>query len=248
MTTLLPGQAAAPEGPADLRMMYVMHFAFRRDLTDFGIAVRLTPASNGAAWRALLARWDLLSTVLHDHHTKEDVVIWPLLRERAEADGDSAALAVLDAMDDEHDQIDPLLIRARTALEAMSTGNGAPDRSALAAAFDEMKVCLEAHLAHEERDANAILQARIDGDEWDHLERTRLRGGMSPRDLMIMLPWAFKALPDPMATELLDEAPLPLRVLLTLGKRRFRRLDEAAFGAVSDPGAFGTVLLDRRTP
>lgn len=27
----LPGQAAALEGPVDLRMMYVMHHAFRRD-------------------------------------------------------------------------------------------------------------------------------------------------------------------------------------------------------------------------
>lgn len=32
---MLPGQAAAPEGPADLTMMYVLHHAFRRDLDDF---------------------------------------------------------------------------------------------------------------------------------------------------------------------------------------------------------------------
>ena len=28
----LPGQAAAPEGPVDMYMMYLMHFGFRRDL------------------------------------------------------------------------------------------------------------------------------------------------------------------------------------------------------------------------
>ena len=36
---LLPGQAAAPEGPVDMIMMYVMHHAFRRDLAAFAARV-----------------------------------------------------------------------------------------------------------------------------------------------------------------------------------------------------------------
>lgn len=241
MTTMLPGQAAAPVGPADLRMMYVMHHGFRRDLTHFYVAIRRTPIDDGRTWRALLARWDLLSTVLHDHHRKEDVVIWPLLRERAEADGDAAALVVLDAMDTEHDQIDPLLLAVRTGLQAMTTGAG--NRESLTVAINEAQACLNGHLAHEERDANVILQARITGPEWDHLERTQLRGGMSARELTQMLPWAFKNLPDPMASELLAEAPLALRAMLRMGRRRFQRLDDAAFAAVPADATLGTTLV-----
>lgn len=243
MTELLPGQAAAPEGPADLRMMYVMHHGFRRDLTHFCVAVRRTPFSDGRTWRALLARWDLLSTVLHDHHHKEDVVLWPLLRERAESDGDAHALTVLDAMGTEHDQIDPLLLRVRAGLEAMTIGAGTPDRETLTSCVDEAYACLTGHLSHEERDANAVLQARIGGEEWDHLERTKLRGGMSARELTQMLPWAFKDLPDPVACELLAEAPLPLRAMLRIGRRRFQRLDDAAFVAVPSGTTVGTTLV-----
>lgn len=243
MTVLLPGQAAAPVGPADLRMMYVMHYGFRRDLTHFCVAARRTPIADGRTWRALLARWDLLSTVLHDHHRKEDVVIWPLLRERAEADHDVHALSVLDAMDAEHDLIDPLLLRVREGLEAMTIGTGAPDREQLTLALDETYTCLTGHLAHEERAANAVLQARIGGAEWEHLERTQLRGGMSPRELTQMLPWAFKDLPDPLASELLAEAPLALRVMLRMGRRRFLQLDEAAFAAVPAGTTVGTTLV-----
>ena len=36
----LPGQAAAPDGPVDMTMMYLSHHAFRRDLAAFAEAVR----------------------------------------------------------------------------------------------------------------------------------------------------------------------------------------------------------------
>jgi hypothetical protein len=90
MTThlLLPGQAAAPQGPADLSMMYVLHHGFRRDLARFVDAAHRTPPSERATWQALLERWDLFALLLHDHHDKEDEHLWPLLRGKAEAAGE----------------------------------------------------------------------------------------------------------------------------------------------------------------
>ena len=79
-----PGQEAAPEGPVDMFMMYVMHHAFRRDLVDFAAAVPRTPAGERETWRTLQARWELFATVLHNHHSGEDAGLWPLLLERAE--------------------------------------------------------------------------------------------------------------------------------------------------------------------
>ncbi len=76
---LLPGQAAAPEGPVDMVMMYVMHHAFRRDLAAFAAAAPATPLEDRDAWRALADRWELFATALHHHHTGEDAGLWPLL-------------------------------------------------------------------------------------------------------------------------------------------------------------------------
>ena len=46
----LPGQAAAPEGPLDMQMMYLMHHAFRRDLDAFADAVKGTPVRDRRTW------------------------------------------------------------------------------------------------------------------------------------------------------------------------------------------------------
>src|SRR5688500_6708395 len=93
----LPGQAAAPEGPVDMLMMYVMHHAFRRDLTAFAEAVPRTPVEARETWLALADRWTRFGEILHLHHTGEDEGLWPLLLARVDAAGDTAARATLDA-------------------------------------------------------------------------------------------------------------------------------------------------------
>lgn len=65
----LPGQAAAPDGPLDLTMMFVVHRAFRRDLENFAAAAARTPLDDGASWLALDERWQLFAAALHHHHT-----------------------------------------------------------------------------------------------------------------------------------------------------------------------------------
>src|SRR6478752_7763734 len=72
----LPGQVATPDGPIDMRMMYVMHHAFRRDLDLFSAAVRNTPAGERGTWALLAARWELFAEALHEHHTIEDEGVW----------------------------------------------------------------------------------------------------------------------------------------------------------------------------
>ncbi len=234
---LLPGQAAAPPGPADLSMMYVLHHGFRRDLARFVEAARRTPTDDRSTWRGLLARWDLFAVLLHDHHHKEDDVLWPLLRTKVAAAGDEAADAVLDAMEAEHATIDPLLDAVRNDLTRLAGADDPACRTRLVRSLERARESLGAHLGHEEADAIAILQRYVGAEEWAHLERTRLRGGLSPRDLLRLLPWSVQGLPDHVVRPLLDAAGLPFRVLLRLGQGRFDRLDRAAFAHV--PGGVG---------
>ena len=232
MTVLLPGQAAAPAGPADMRMMYLLHHAFRRDLACFAAAARFTPPDDGATWTALVRRWDLFAALLHDHHEKEDDVLWPYLRDRAALAGDLAALKVLERMEAEHDTIDPLLAGARRALvEAQEHPDGLR-RVELVAVLEEVATQLGDHLAHEERDAIAILQAYVGGEEWADLERRKFRGGLKPSVLVSMLPWVVEAAPGEGVGPLLAEAPAGLRLMLRLGRRRFQRLQRSAFAHV----------------
>src|SRR5204862_4798433 len=68
----LAGQTAAPEGPVDMFMMYVMHHAFRRDLAKLTEAAQCTPVDDRVAWRLLQQRWEVFAEALHGHHTGED--------------------------------------------------------------------------------------------------------------------------------------------------------------------------------
>ena len=227
---LLPGQAAAPEGPADLTMMYVLHHGFRRDLARFVVAVQRTPRTDLPTWVALLERWDLFALLLHDHHHKEDEYVWPLLR-AAVAD-DPEAVGVLDAMEAEHATIDPLLAAVREDLVRRSQATDAGARDELEANLVSARQVLGQHLGHEERDAIDLLQRYVAADDWAELERTRLRGGLGPGDLLRLLPWSVQDLPGPVADGLLAEAGLPFRLMLRLGRRRYERLDSAAFAHV----------------
>jgi hemerythrin-like domain-containing protein len=238
VTTLLPGQAAAPAGPADLSMMYVLHHGFRRDLARFVAAAQLTPLEERAAWRALLERWDLFARLLHDHHHKEDEHLWPLLRAKVGAAGDLDAARVLDEMEAEHATIDPLLEAVHSGFSSLAAGPSPTAQTGLAADLARARDELGAHLGHEERDAIEILQRYVPGEEWAELERTEFRGGLAPGDLLRLLPWCVEDLPEAVSGPLLTEAGLPFRVLLRLGRPRFARLERAAFAFVpEDVGA-----------
>ncbi|GAA1919593.1 hemerythrin domain-containing protein [Nocardioides hwasunensis] len=225
---LLPGQAAAHAGPCDLTGMYVMHHAFRRDLSRFAVAMRRTPVVEVATWRALAARWDRFARELHEHHTKEDEGIWPLLLDRVGPEDHG----VLAAMEAEHAAIDPLLACVEEGLRRLA--NGTPEgtdsvRSDLADAVGELADRLDAHLSHEEADAIRIIQEQVTAEEWAHLEATVLRGRPTLRQMLFLLPWVTDELPSEAHDRLFAGAPAPVRWMHAIGRRGYRTLDRRAF-------------------
>ena len=198
--------------------MLLMHHGFRRDLADLTAAVPRTPADDHRTWAALRHRWERMTGLLHHHHTEEDLVLWPLLRERA----DAAGLAVLDAMEAEHDLIDPLL-------EQVTAGfDDGGDRDALAAALVETRRVLGEHLDHEERDALPLVQRLVTAEEWARLEE-QFRGEPSLGVLRFQLPWMTQGVDPEVWTPLAREAGLPFRVLLALAGPGYRRRHRRAF-------------------
>lgn len=87
-------------------LMHAQHDAFRRDLDDL--------LATSADRRSVRARWTLFRDQLHFHHTAEDTAMWPPVR--AKLTGDPVGLALMDAMEEEHKLIDPLLAATDDAL------------------------------------------------------------------------------------------------------------------------------------
>ncbi|MCH1864941.1 hemerythrin domain-containing protein [Nocardioides sp. CFH 31398] len=223
-TPMFPGQAAAPPGPCDLTGMYLMHHGFRRDLDRLVAAVAVTPPSERRTWKALARWWRDVAALLHEHHTKEDELLWPVLVDRADADG----RAVLAAMEDEHDRIDPALAAVEDALAQLVAGTDAvAARDRATAAFTDLRTLLDEHLAHEERDAVALIQEHLSAAEWTRMEDDGLAHKPAPPLLFFLLPWIADGLTKADLAPLLSSAGAPVAVMMRAStpgyRRRFRR-------------------------
>jgi iron-sulfur cluster repair protein YtfE (RIC family) len=160
-TNKLAGTDAARHGTgdADLTIMMAAHEALRRDLVGLahaaGDAGREGPAKREAVQRG----WEVFQRQLHIHHTAEDELVWPALRERLTQS--DAAQSVLDAMESEHQQIDPLLNAVNRAMDQPGGDDGT-----LGDTVDVLTMALHGHLAHEEREALPLIGTALTAAEW----------------------------------------------------------------------------------
>jgi hypothetical protein len=220
----LPMQAAAPEGPVDLSMMYLMHHAFRRDLREFARVVPVTPVDDRLAWRRLEARWALFASVLHNHHAEEDTWLWPELLRRAEPEERD----LLRAMEDEHAEIDPALQACRDGISAMVARPSEDLRSALAVRLVATREALGRHLAHEESEALALLQRTMTNAEWEELD-AHFKENIPLGLLLRMVPWALHEVPREARERVWALQPGVFQVVWALTRGRFARRERRTF-------------------
>jgi len=224
-----PGQAHVAEGPHDLSNMYAMHHAFRRDLDRFVTAVQRTPVADRATWQALRDWWQSYGSVLHHHHSVEDVDLWPALKEAVRHAGQEHLLPTLAAMEAEHADIDPSLEACSTGFERLATSADEDARRALEVRIVATRAALLRHLEHEETEALPMTQRHLSAEGWGQLERNAGKA-YRPAELLFLVPWVCDDVDATTRDELLHEAGLPMRVMLRLGRRKYLRRRRQAFG------------------
>jgi hypothetical protein len=223
----LPGQAATPEGPVDGSGMYLMHHAFRRDLANFAGAAARTPVQARETWRALQRRWTRFGAILHSHHHVEDAFLWPLLTRKAE--GDQAALETLQAMAAEHALIDPILRSCSALLARLANAPDKAARAELSTQLASARDVLGAHLAHEEREAMALVQRLLTVEDWAGFEK-QVSSAYGMREIPHVISWMMHELPAEGLARLAHDAPAVMLLLYRLFWRRsFERLERTAF-------------------
>ncbi len=215
----LPGTEAARHGTgdADLAIMLAAHRAFRRDLARLARAAAQATAGPGSGpdkRRSVAAGWELFKHELHLHHTAEDEIIWPALRPRLARS--EHALSVLDAMEEEHSRIDPLLA-------AVDAAFARPDGAGLADATDALASTLTGHLAHEERDGLPLIGVALTAAEWRRAGfQIARRNGLSEGGEMFA--WILDSTDPRRRGRHPGRLPPPLRLLYrTRWKPRFQR-------------------------
>jgi hemerythrin-like domain-containing protein len=221
---LLPRQVAAPEGQVDVKMMYVMHHAFRRDLVMFAAASAATPAGDADTWTALAERWRVFSTILHHHHSGEDAGLWPRLMQEASPEEQET----LDAMEAEHAQIDPILAACANGFERVTAATDPAAAAFLAEQLAAARDTLLAHMGHEETEAMALVQKHLTQEDWDRVVEDNFDKNMPTKLLLAAVPWIAHELPRDARDVLLAEAGTPMKLLWFATRRRFARLESRA--------------------
>jgi hypothetical protein len=207
-TQRLPGSEAARHGTgdADLTVMIAAHDAFRRDLASLARAATGGGAGAGRdpARRERVSRgWEVFKRQLHFHHTGEDRHIWPRLGERL-AHSESA-MSTLQAMEEEHSRVDPLL-------DAVEAAFADPAGGRLADTVGELATTLHSHLAHEERDALPLIGTALTAAEWRGVgRRLGFENGLSGSSEFFA--WILDGATDSRSAEVLGTLPVPLRLV-----------------------------------
>ena len=184
----------------DMSMMFAMHDALRRELVQ---VARIAGQPDGNPARRLQATvgWELFKKFLLVHHQSEDDALWPVLRARVAGQPERAAL--VDAMEEEHAVIEPLL----TAIDAAAADPG-DGWQRFGDIIDELVTKLTAHLAHEESDGLALIDASLTPRQWQHFAQVhteRIRG-----DAPMYMPWLLNGASPHTRDAILGKFPPPL--------------------------------------
>jgi hypothetical protein len=184
----------------ELSGFLAMHQGFRAEFGRLAVACR---APRDSAHEALLEeQLALVLDVLHLHHTHEDVHLWPYLLDR-----EPGAAADLDALEEEHEVLAPLIDAAHDSSVPLS------DRAAV---LDELHEVLNAHLDHEERVGVPLMLAHMTS-ELVRSDARKAESEIGRRRMPLVFGWLASCLDDEQLAIAVQQQPRLLRILF----RRF---------------------------
>src|ERR1700733_9469881 len=145
---------------ADVGEMYLVHTMLRREFSLLRDLIR-GEGRIDAKRRALIGTHArLVLQILHTHHEGEDLVLWPLLLERAEAE----AAQIVAVMEQQHHAIAAAHDEAVHRLgDWCKFGR---DPKGFATVLDELVQVLTEHTALEEKAVLPLAEKYITGAEW----------------------------------------------------------------------------------
>ena len=220
MTATEP-DGSAPKAPRGrFTIVYLIHEAFRRDLTRLGHAVR-SPHVDVAKARRLGAHWNFVNEQLHHHHQVEDNSLWPLVRPKLAAQNDQ--LAVLDKMEAQHHALEP---KCEAITEEFATY---PDRlggqagESLAIKLQDLATPLAAHLDDEEAHCFPVIDEALSVEEFESFGKATAKA-IGMRGSARFFPWIFDGANPLERNAVLSMPPPPVRILCgTVWEPRYKR-------------------------
>ncbi|MFZ2530357.1 MAG: hemerythrin domain-containing protein [Rhodococcus sp. (in: high G+C Gram-positive bacteria)] len=220
-----------PNGPADTRMMGILHDALRRDLTRTRTILTATNPPADTQRMAVSHHLIWMMEFLRYHHGAEDKFLWPLIRRL-----DPHAGPLLDRMDADHTRISPRIDILGHAAFAYRGDNHATTPTELVAALDGLEDVLLPHLRDEEDEAMPLVSRTISRRQWGDWGHDVMKD--KPKsELAREVPWIIDGLDDDRFRVMADALPAPARfVLLHAFAGQYRRAAAERWGPDVDVG------------
>jgi hemerythrin-like domain-containing protein len=203
----------------DTGEMPAVHTFFRREFRLAPGVVRGVSAGDVARARVVARHLDYIARCLHDHHTAEDELAWPLLLQRVP---DELAPMVR-LMETQHQRVDGLLAEISRLRPRWAATADPADRDRIADLLDALYGNLAEHLDAEEQRLLPIAARAMTRDEWEALGR-RARKNNRPSESLVTLGMIRHEGDPVVVARMISGAPAPVRWLLPwLAGRAFRR-------------------------
>jgi hemerythrin-like domain-containing protein len=162
---------------------------------------------------------------LHAHHSSEDELLWPALRERA-----GLSTALIQRMEEQHVGVHDAVEATRRESAAWAASPTTAAAESLAAALDTVSGRLAEHLAEEERDVVPLIAVHITQAEWHHLGKVAF-SKFTPRQRFTAMGEMLEAARPDEAARMMAGLPAPVRVVWRLfGRRRYQRFMNSVRG------------------
>jgi hemerythrin-like domain-containing protein len=212
---------------ADVRDMYMVHNMFRREFSLIPGLLRGAPTGDTGRSEVVGAHIDLLCRILHAHHEGEDLLLWPKLHERAEAD----AAEIVSTMQEHHATIETGLGRVNELLPAWrATAQGGEE---LAGVFDELYAILGTHMTLEEERILPLAETYVSAEEWKGLGGHGMEV-FSKKELPLCFGLVMYQTEPDVIKGVLEDAPLPVRLLVPrIAPRRFAAHSKLVHGTAT---------------
>lgn len=189
--------------------MVVMHGALRREFRLAPALVRRSTATSERAVMRTAAHIEWLLSVLHEHHTIEDRLLWPLLLERCPAE----LAPIVHLMEEQHDAIGQLLDRAAALIPTWRANPSIAAADELAIVVGQLVDVLDEHLGAEEERLLPIAARWMSQEEWDHLGEEGMRSVPALQLPRLLGMFRYEG-DDAVIRQMLAPAPWPIRAVM----------------------------------
>lgn len=188
----------------DTRDMIWVHNLFRRALADAGAQVASVQESDTERASLVASYLGEVLWLLHSHHGAEDLLLYPLLVERAPEFGE-----LYSRMEAQHSAVASRIDKAREAAAVFGGSGSAVDGEALARACRSLLEEVDVHLKQEEVEILPIASRTVTAAEWGAMPEHAFSEYAGTRP-WLLIGLVLEVMPESARDDILAHFPPPI--------------------------------------